>query len=565
MRSLKFEKLWLLSLRENRARKEKIDASVTCVVADNDFGKSSLVKSLYSTLGADPTRVPDAWKNARVISLLRFAVDDARYYMLRQDGFFALFDSEKELVWTASAVVSELAPNIGELLDFEVHLKQRGNKSVLPPPAFCFLPFYIDQDNSWTETWESFAGLGMFAGYKNEIADYHTGIKPREYYKARIGRDQSREIKNGLTSERAALLRAKKRFADKRKKIGIALDVETFKDRIDALLKEQNALQQHYDGIRASVSDLQAMRAGAQEELDVAKRVLTELDADVKFSAGVEEKQMVCPVCSTVHENDVANRFGLANDADMCRELLMEAKKRVESLDKDISNKMSNVPQVQTRIDSINRILQETRGQIKLADMLKDESERLVESSFEDEERVLETEIGKLTTAIIDAEEKMRSLLKPARKKEIIKFYSDKLRGFCADLGLSTPPTSVFDKIRPVINETGNAKPRLMLAYYYAILHTIHKYSTSCFAPIVIDTVKQQDPDPENARKMIEFAVNKRPNGSQLVLATGDLHGVETGGRLIEPNAYKALLSEGAYEDVHSFVMPFLNQTLASE
>lgn len=564
MKKLKFEKLWLLSLRENKARKETIDASVTCVVADNDFGKSSLVKSLYATLGSDPTRVPDAWKNARVISLLRFTVDDTRFYMLRQDAFFAFFDGEKKLVWTASAVVSELAPRVGELLDFEMYLKQRGNKSVLPPPAFCFLPFYIDQDHGWTEAWESFAGLGMFAGYKDEIAEYHTGIKPREYYVARIARDQSRDTKNGLTSERAALLRAKKRFADKRKKIGIALDVETFKDRIDALLKEQNALQQHYDGIRASVSDLQAMRAGAQEELDVAKRVLAELDADVKFAAGVDTKQIICPICSTVHENDVANRFGLANDADMCRELLMEAKQRIKILDNDISKKMASVPQLQTRIDSINRILQETRGQIKLADMLKDESDRLVDRTFEDEESVLEAEIGKLTTAIIDAEEKMRSLLKPARKKEIIKFYSDKLRGFCADLGLSTPPTSVFEKIRPVINETGNAKPRLMLAYYYAILHTIHKYSTSCFAPIVVDTIKQQDPDPENARRMIEFAVNKRPKGSQLVLATGDLHGVETGGKLIEPNAYKALLAEDAYEAVHTFVMPFLNQALAS-
>jgi predicted nucleic acid-binding Zn-ribbon protein len=565
MKKLKFEKLWLLSLRENKARQEKIDEAVTCVVADNDFGKSSLVKSLYASFGADPTRIPDAWKHARVISLLRFSVDQSPYFILRQDGFFALFDAEKNLLWTASSVVKELGPQIGAMLDFEIYLKQRGNKSVLPPPAFCFLPFYIDQDHGWTEAWESFSGLGMFAGYKDEIADYHTGIKPREYYKARIDRDASREKRGELTSERAALLRAKKRFSDKRKRIGIALDVETFKDRIQALLKEQNALQQHYDGIRAEVSDLQARRAGAQEELNVAKRVLAELDADVKFAASIEDKHVVCPVCSTVHENDVANRFGLANDADMCRQLLLEAKRRVENLDTDISKKVSNVPSVRSRIDIINRILQETRGQIKLADMLKDESERLVDRSFEDEEGVLNGEIGKLTTAILDAEEKMRTLLSATRKKEIIKFYSDKLRVFCADLGLSTPPTSVFEKVRPVINETGNAKPRLMLAYYYAVLHTIQKFSTSCFAPIVIDTIKQQDPDAENARKMIEFAVNKRPADSQLVLATGDLHDVETGGRIIEPATFKSLLSEDAYEDVRAFVMPFLDEALASE
>lgn len=565
MRKLKFEKLWLLSLREGTARVEEIDPNVTCVVAGNEFGKSSLVKSLYATLGADPARIPDAWKLAKPVSLLRFSVDGAQYFMLCQDGFFGLFDGNQNLLWTANSVSSELAPKLGELLGFEIYLKQRNGKSIVPPPAFCFLPFYIDQDHGWTDTWASFGGLGMFPNYKPEIADYHTGIKPKEYYQARIEQDAATDAKGKLVSERGALLKAKKRFSDKRKRIGIALDVEKFKDRIEALLKEQNALQQQYDAIRSDVSNLQSQRAGAQEELEVSKTVLAELDADVQFASKIEDSLIVCPLCSTVHENDVANRFGLANDADMCREVLIEAKRRVQALDTEISKRMSGVPKLQTRINSINQILQETRGQIKLADMLKDESERLVDQSFEDEEAALEAEIGKLTAAVLDAKAKMKELLSAERKKEIIKFYGDKMRAFCAELGLATPPSKMFDGVRPVINETGNARPRLMLAYYYAILHTIHKYSTSCIAPIVVDTIKQQDPDPENSRKMIKFAIEKRPKGSQLILATGDMHGVDTKGTLVEPNSFRAIMSEAAYKQVHGFVKPFLDKALTDD
>ena len=64
---------------------------------------------------------------------------------------------------------------------------------------------------------------------------------------------------------------------------------------------------------------------------------------------------------------------------------------------------------------------------------------------------------------------------------------------------------------------------------------------------------------------MVEFSVNKRPEGSQRVLATGDLHGVRAGGTLMESKSHKALLSEDAYDEVRSFVMPFLDQALASE
>jgi hypothetical protein len=62
---------------------------------------------------------------------------------------------------------------------------------------------------------------------------------------------------------------------------------------------------------------------------------------------------------------------------------------------------------------------------------------------------------------------------------------------------------------------------------------------------------------------MIKFAIEKKPAGSQLVLATGDLHGVEVPGRLIEPNKLKSLLSEEHYIDVYDFVLPFLNASIS--
>lgn len=563
MKKLKFEKLWLLSTQERRARTEIFDADVTTIVADNEFGKSSLVKSLYSALGADPSKTPEAWKNAKVILLLKLNINDETYYILRQDGYFAFFDNEEKLLWTANSIVSDLAPKISKFLDFNILFKQKGGKSITPPPAFCFLPFYIDQDKGWTDTWASFSGLGMISNFQTEIAEFHTGIKPPEYYKAKIDKDYASTKRNELLQEKGALTKAKKRFSDKRKKIGIALDIETFQDRIQALLKEQNIIQSLYDELRSEISDLQSIRSVAREEAEIAKKVLSELNADIKFATDFSDSEIVCPVCSTIHENDFANRFGLTNDADACRTILVGAQAKVEKLDKDIAQKLTGVPELENRISNIKEILEETRGEVKLADMLKDESERLVDKSFEDEEAALDVDIGKFNTKISDAKQKMSEFTKASHKKKIVEFYDNKLRTFCGELNISNIPSSVWGKVRPIISETGSLNPRLLLAYYYAVLHTINEYSTACFCPIIIDTPLQQDPDFENSKRLIQFAIDRKPENSQLVLATGSLHGIETSGVSIEPNSFRSLLSEDQYDEVYDFVLPFINASLS--
>ena len=562
MKKLKFRKLWLLSNQEKKARVEDFSNLTTAVVAGNEFGKSSLVKSLYATLGADPSRTPEPWKNAKVESLLEFEVDGEVFFMLRQAGRFAMFDAKQEMTWTGNSVVKALAPKIGELLDFEVTLKQKGGKNAVPPPAFCFLPFYVDQEKGWVDTWASFAGLEMVSNYKSDIARYHTGIRPKEYYRAKAKRDEATAERGELADERAALTKAKRRFREKREQIGIALDVGAFEDRIKALLKEQNALQKSYDAIRKDISELQARRTASQEEVEIASRVLSELEADIKFSQKLSEAEIVCPLCSTVHDNDFANRFGLHNDADACRVVLTDAREKVEKYDAAISEKLKSVPALQSRIDKIQSILEETRGQIKLGDMLRDESERIVDDTFEQEERSIDGDIGVLNEKISDATKKMSAFGRKEHKDKIIKFYADKLRAFCGKLGVENVPSNMWDNIRPTIRETGNMAPRLILAYNYAVLHTINSFSTSCFCPIVVDTPLQQDPDSENAKRMIDFVVNDRPKGSQLVLATGSLHGVQISGREIQPDSKLELLQADQYEPVLRFMKPFLNAAL---
>jgi hypothetical protein len=162
MKSLKFKKIWLLSRKESSGRVEDLSATATAILGTNGTGKSSLIKSIYYAFGADAAKVHPKWKGAGVEVRLDFSVDDVDYSIVRSGSSFGLFDADHELIWTAASIVADLGPKIASLLDFQLKLtSKQTDKVMVPPPSFCFLPFYFDQDASWQSTWSSFRAIAF--------------------------------------------------------------------------------------------------------------------------------------------------------------------------------------------------------------------------------------------------------------------------------------------------------------------------------------------------------------------------------------------------------------------
>jgi hypothetical protein len=81
-------------------------------------------------------------------------------------------------------------------------------------------------------------------------------------------------------------------------------------------------------------------------------------------------------------------------------------------------------------------------------------------------------------------------------------------------------------------------------------------------APLVIDSPVQQDQDPINAERIMQFAVDNLPDGAQLILGSVRLHNAKyTGGR-IELLNKRQLLSSDEFDAVHQEIEPLLNSLL---
>jgi len=557
MKNLRLQKLHLLSRIEKSARTEAFDSRMTVVLGENDTGKSCLIKSIYAAFGADAYKVNPSWQAAQADLMVEFTVNGAPYKILRTGSMFGLFNGDDELVWQTSGITSGVATHVADLLGFKLQLQNRQNELQIPPPAFCFLPFYADQDISWSSSWSSFAGLKMFDKYKPDAVYFHTGLRPNEYYAAKAEKLSAQKVREEHRTERRALDRATKRLRAGRLSIKFDLAPEAFGDRIQSLVDQCRALQVDQEKIQRSLTGLHTKRALLLEQVAVVSGAADDLASDFTYMRAIPDADLICPTCGTHHDNDFANKFGLIGDLDSCRMFLIEARSELAQIDEKIGAEKLKFGEFEGQIASINAVLDEQRGEVKLRDIIQGESERLVDAALDGEAKSIDGSIGEQDRLIDEASLTMSSFEDKAFQKRVKLDYLTFMKKFVFDLNVPGLSENNYKKIDCSISETGSDLPRALLAYYYAIFHTMRKHSTSIMCPIVIDSPVQQDQDPDNAARMIKFALNNVPADMQLILGTVQLHGVDYQGHRIETKDDHALLDTAQFNAVSELFEPF--------
>ena len=158
MKKLLFTKLYLLSLKEKKAKIINFHPQMTIIKGNNSTGKSCLVKMIYHAMGASVPNIPERFKNAEAISLLLFKVDNVEYSILRNHDQFTLFCGANKILQTTH-ITQDLAPKFADIFNFKLQLRNRQSESTQATPAFLFLPFYLDQDQGWHDVFGCFERL----------------------------------------------------------------------------------------------------------------------------------------------------------------------------------------------------------------------------------------------------------------------------------------------------------------------------------------------------------------------------------------------------------------------
>ena len=168
MNEMYFESILIADIYKHTARFQKFEKGINIITStDNHVGKSSLVKSLYYTLGAE-TEFDTVWD-----IIVRFQKN------------YIVFEEEK-LILLTNNVSRDLAKLYEKIFSFSIYLPNKTTKKTeLASPVFSFMPYYIDQDRGWNGLYNSFLQLDQYKKNDREKSLYfHLNI----YDKHRIER-----------------------------------------------------------------------------------------------------------------------------------------------------------------------------------------------------------------------------------------------------------------------------------------------------------------------------------------------------------------------------------------
>ena len=561
MKRFVLSEIMLLSHKEKKAKAVEINPHRTVIYGKNDTGKSSLIKSIYEAFGANPRKSNPKWVNLSPIILVAFFVDDVKYVIVKDYKTYAIFDSNDNILGLFNSVTNGLGPFLADLFDFKIKLPDRNNNIITPPPAYCFLPFYIDQDSSWQEPWVSFKNLSQIKKYKDPISYYHTGIRPNEYYITKSEIDQHQVTINELESEKKLAQNMLKKVKDQLEQVDFSFNMDDFKEEIKELLVESQELKKAQGRLKTKLVDFHNLKTNCETQIEITKKALNEVRKDYQHATFYQISDHIdCPTCGAVYENSFEERFEIAQDEDKCKELLVELSRELTELNAHIQKTNQAYTNNNEEIVKVETVLEKKRGEIKLRDIIENEGKRELKKVFDENINSLKEEIFDLTYQINQLNDKLKGIENKERKSEILEYYRRNVRTHLRDLDVWSISEDDMKSINSSIPETGSTLPRALISYYFSILKTINKYGTSTFCPIIIDSPNQQAQDTGHIDLIYNFILKNQPKDSQMILGVEELYDIEFNCPIVELKEKYSLLQSDEYDTVDEFIQPYLDK-----
>ncbi|MBP0495754.1 AAA family ATPase [Pararoseomonas indoligenes] len=560
MKTLRFERLELLSLTEKKGRVVEFHPRCTIITGTNGVGKSSIIKSLYWILGASPIVVNPRWIKLNVKGSLVFLVDEKRYRAVRNNSRIAVFAEDGERLISTAAFTKELAPFFAQMLDFGLLMANRNTGAAeTPPPAYAFLPYYVDQDGGWNKPLTSFDHLTQYSDFKKKVIEFHTGIRPNRYYELDAEKKQLdiavKELERDHKVARTIL---------ERLKLDVNFTALEFtgaehEASIEKLLMKMKSLRDLRKSRARELGDILDERVAIDQQFAIVQAAAAELALDAEWAAADERSEIPCPTCGTRHQNDFSNRFSILADREECFEFLSMSKRKIEMLVARTQSCQEAIASTDESIVEIEKLLDTRQGDVTLKEVIQNEGRQIAAKTFDDQIKELEANMGEFYGKIAATKRGLKDLEDKELKKKIQDYYAALMHEYVRQLNISDPDLDAISKITGKVMDTGSEQPRLMLAYVLALADTIQKYTSAFVAPLVIDSPVQQEQDTRNAPAIIQKVVANRPNGGQSIIGTISLHGVVVDDcKVVTLEGKSSALLASEYDEVYRILDPLL-------
>lgn len=557
MKSFRFENIWLLSHRDKKARYVNFHPKKNLLRGRNHTGKTSLIRSLFETLGAKPQGKLEAWDESTA-SLLEFSVDGRSFFALHQNGRRALFNANREMIVSTSNF-GEWSKSFCDVTEFNLVFTDKRESEIRPAdPACFFLPFYVNQDGSWQSEWNTFSGLKRFSSPWGAILEYFTGVCPPEYYRARAEKVQESKILEEHRREYKLLERAIERFSRTLPLSGPKVNAENFENEIALLTQEVNELNQKQEVLRNAAVREQDLLSSLEQQIRLADDALAAYDHDASYLRTGSSESLICPTCNAEHTKSFFDLLSFAEDARVLRELAGRLRDDANEVRHRCRTALAELSNLNENYLRISRLLDTRRGELKFKDVVGSMGAESAFAAFEIERKHLREAIDKALGTVDALEIRMKSLRAAKRTRAIL----DEFRSYYVTgrVALKLPPVDASKmKLTGRPDLSGSGGPRSVLAYYAALWRTCQGGTGAYDIPVVIDSPNQQAQDDINLPAVLHFIAKELPKDMQLIV------GLETAtdfpfDREIHLDVKYSMLREDQWDEAEGVVEPLLKE-----
>ncbi len=562
MSVLKFKSLKILSNKTGKAAQFKFKSRFNLILADgkNSVGKTSVVKNIFWSLGCDPN-FDGKWDELDSKSLLEFEVDRKPYWVARHAN--RIFLSEDGISYRCFlGIGGEYSKTIAKIVNFNALLPKRGEDLVIvPPPAFYFTAFYIDQKLSWANAWASFGGLGQFSDWKKEIVPYVIGITKKEYFDLTEDifsiKQESKEVYQEIERITSAISVVDEFVPN----VDTTLDIQELAKIRDELKVDVLSLHETQEVIFEKLATLKSEKAHSESQLVIAKKAVVKLQSDYEFAQDADG-ELICPTCGVEHDNSLTNKFSLLEDKDQAEQIVQRFESCLLKLDKEITVEESELSSVRDRIQRLNEkyYKEEKETVFTLQNILDSVASHSVKHKVEEHKKNKSDVYHNLK----DDEDRLTKQRKGTAiepRKNINKYFQNTFPSYTAKLkafGVNSSSVRSPMNYGKVAKSGGAAEStRAMLAYYLVTYNLIHQYSEVSLSPLIIDTPNQHEQAAKHYESIVDLIKNNAPEEAQVFLCGMDsekLNPLKESGGVIKLDKEHSLLEEEHYEEVASSI-----------
>lgn len=503
-----YEEILLLSIKEGKSKKIKFNPEKNIIYGKNDTGKSTLIKSIFWTLGMNPSKLFGGGRLDRnLIGLLKLNFNGDSYYFLRNKDHHKLFDSNQILLLETESS-SEWNAYMADLFNYKLSLTQRNNlEEYLVGLQGILTPYYIDQDTGWSHKWDGpFEGMHRYYDFYQQVIEHFTGIISDEVILLKQEQKKLSNAKKELEIKYKVYENAARELLNNNSfKNFPEIDKNLFNKSVSESTLELKFAQQQQILFKEQLSDIFSEKQIVINLLKNAYNLHAEALADLDTLDTIPDNSTLeCPTCGTTHLKTLDANITLEFDIEGINKNIFNLQQKLDILKKQESQLIGHLSLVNVQIENFKKILQQPVAEsYTFEDVVQSYSNTNIKNNIDKNLDLINEKITYIVNEIKDIKLNIDNIDSPetikikveSLKKGILYFYNQ------LNVDAFEAPNRVY--LKP--NISGSSSSRSILALHLAYISISYKLTKHTIFPIVIDTIQQNGQDDLNINNMIKI------------------------------------------------------------